>query len=286
MKVLAHYLIVLCLLLSAGSAQAKKQKTESYSDSTPLGDAETAELQLELGLAKLDLKAGESKTLIDINGRFLPDRSDPRLEVDRDGTKAYIFFTNDLRESYRDKNKIKDEEYYDVRLSDVPVYDIDLDIGLGDCAIDLDKLKIERLKFQAGLAESYVSMDTPNPIRARRVEIEAGLGELEALGIGNLRFDLLQVESGLGDVELDLRGFEGKGEVELSIGLGSCKVILPKSVGARVYYDDSFLSSSSFKGFDEVRNGVYETENFDSAESTLEIEASVGMGHLRITRRD
>lgn len=286
MKIQARNLLVLALLLVATSAFAK-EKTEPYSDSAKLEGAKRAELQIDLGLAELDMKAGESKTLIDISGRYVPKRSRPRLEVDREGDVAYIMFTNDLRTNSDTNNrKSKDNEYYDVRISDKPIYSMNLDVGLGSCTMNLDKLTVERFVFNAGLADAYLQMETPNTVRANRVELETGLGELQAIGMGNLRFELLKIESGLGDVELDLRGYEGRGEVEMSIGLGSCKMILPKEIGARIYYDDNFLSSSDFDGFEEVRNGVYETENYDTAESLLDIDASVGMGHLTITRRD
>jgi hypothetical protein len=45
------------------------------------------------------------------------------------------------------------------------------------------------------------------------------------------------------------------------------------------------MSSISLDDMDEVRNGIWETEGYDSAEHRLTIDASVGMGSLKLIRR-
>lgn len=263
-------------------------RLEPYEDSAPLDGAKEAEVQINLGLAKLELRAGDSKTLIEIHGEYDPEESDPQLRIDRRGDRAVINFDNREHRRNRHRNRDSDFESEDkfwITLSPKPLIDLDINVGLGKCVIDLDKLRIENLELDSGLSETDVSLDSPNPEGARRVTLKSGLGELKTNQLGYLRFQRLRVEGGLGDVELDLRGFEGDGIVDLNVGLGSCRLTVPMDVDVRIYYESNFLSSIDLDGFDKVAKNEYESEGFGKSKSTLEIDASVGMGNLTITRR-
>ncbi len=264
-------------------------RLEPYEDSAPLDDVKQADVRINLGLARIELQAGENDVLIDVSGEYDPRESQPELRVDRRGDRAVVRFDNRNENKYKHHNRrgadVESEDHFQVRLSPKPLTDLELDVGLGKCDLNLDKLRVGRLELDAGLSEVDVSMDSPNSERASRVTLKSGLGEVKTHQIGYLRFDRLHVEGGLGDVELDLRGFEGDGTVDLNVGLGSCRITVPKDVDVRVFYDSNFMSSIDLDGFKRVSKNEYESEGFGSAKSTLEIDASVGMGNLTITRR-
>jgi len=263
-------------------------RTEEYDETEPLEGAEEIEFELELGFAEISLRAGDAGDLFRISGTYDPEYSDPQVSVIRRGKSAFVSFDNNNRNNSRDFNKFKDSEindYYEIRLSPKPKTSLDMSLGLGECDINLDKLQIDELKLESGLSEVTVGLERANEIRAKRVSLETGLGELKSYNLGFLRFDRLNVESGLGDVDLDLRGFEGEAYVSLSIGLGSCDLTVPKDAGVRVYYKDNFMSSIELDGFDKRTSDTYQTDNWDSAKSHIEIDASIGMGSLNVFRR-
>jgi hypothetical protein len=111
------------------------------------------------------------------------------------------------------------------------------------------------------------------------------------VGSGSCTFDLtdlrisdLFIDGGSGSVDLSLpanRSFE----VEISGGSGSMDIVLPPSVGARVNLDSgsgSFNPDGRFRLVAGERggDGVWETENFDTAEQTIQFEIDQGSGSL------
>ncbi|MFH0881526.1 MAG: LiaF domain-containing protein [bacterium] len=262
---------------------------ESYEKSAPLEDTKESDVRINLGLARIDLLAGDKDELISISGEYNPVDSDPRLQVDRRGDRTVVTFKNQNdRRSYRHGNRnrdFKNEDRYRIRLSTIPLTDLSVDVGFGEYELNLDRLRLDNIELNSGFSEMRVSLDSPNKERASRVSIKSGLGELKTDHFGFLYFDRLKVEGGLGDLKLDLRGFEGDGVVDLNIGLGSCHITVPEDVDVRIYYSGNFLSSIDLNGFNKVSRTEYESKGFGNSKSTLEIDASVGMGNLTVERR-
>ncbi|MDP8207549.1 MAG: LiaF-related protein [Candidatus Electryonea clarkiae] len=269
-------LLGICFLsstLEARDYQSKKLIEE-------LGSVKSAEIQIELGLAEVDIKPGVSNQLISLDAYYDLDYVDPVLEVERDGDHAYILIkTNDLKKF---KNRNNSEDKYSIKLSPSPELNLMLEIGLGDNELDLSNLKIKRLSVEAGLSGTSLVVENPNQVRADRITIESGLGEFSSDHLGFLRFDRFDFSGGLGSAEVDLRGFEGEADVNLEVGLGSIELILPRNVGVRLDYEESFLSSVDFEDFEKVGKGRYESEGYDQKQHHLYIDLSVGLGSADI----
>jgi hypothetical protein len=113
------------------------------------------------------------------------------------------------------------------------------------------------------------------------------------VGSGSSSFDLtdlqivdLFVDSGSGSVELSLPP-SSSFQVQLYGGSGSIDVILPRDVGARVDVDSgsgSFKPDGRFQLVAGERggDGVWETENYDTAEHRVRFEIDQGSGSLSI----
>jgi predicted membrane protein len=280
--------LLLAGILSTGVALAAGP-LESYDKREPLEDTKKSDIRIDLGLARLDLLAGEKDDLIHVSGEYDPMDSDPKLQVDRRGDRTVVTFKNQNdRRSNRRKNRDRDfdsEDRYRIELSPIPLTDLSVDVGFGNCNLNLDQLRLDNIELNAGFSEMSVNLDSPNPERASRVSIKSGIGELKTDHFGFLRFDRLKIEGGMGDLKLDLRGFDGNGVVDLNVGLGSCSVTVPEDVDVRIYYDGNFLSSIDLDGFNKVSRTEYESDGYGQSKSTLEIDASVGMGNLRVERR-
>jgi len=112
-------------------------------------------------------------------------------------------------------------------------------------------------------------------------------------GSGSCDFDLtdlqisdLMIDSGSGSIDLSLPSgstFEG----DIDSGSGAVEIILPEGVGMRVVLDSG---SGSFRPDDRFQlvsgerddDGVWETENFDTAEHTIMLEIDQGSGSITI----
>lgn len=277
------------LLLSAVSiavAKDREPRIENFSESKPLDGVKSAEIRVELGLAEFTLKAGASKTLAQFDAIYDARYTKPSFDYERDGDRAFVLIETKDVKKWKHKDEDRQEAEYRVYLSPEPEIDLKCEVGLGDNELDLTGLKMNRVDLESGLAETDIIVAKPNSIRTKEIEIESGLGELNTDHLGNLRFDRLSLEGGLGSSNLDLRGFEGEGEVVIAVGMGDCTLILPESVGVRLIHEESFMSSVDTRGFVKVDDDRYESQDYDSKESHLLIELEVGMGSVDIEWRN
>jgi hypothetical protein len=271
--------IALALLLTAGLLVAKQLERKTYME--PVDGIEEAEVTFEMGLCEMDLMPGKKEDLIHVDAMYDPEYFIPDFRVERQGSKAYVYL-NPRSEKDQKKNIDSDEHYYEIKLSPSVKLNLNFEIGLGEHDLDLDGLQVERIRMESGLAETRVRLKEPNPIRAKSVTIETGLGEFHGEGIGYLRFDRLELENGLGEATVDFTGYEGNGEAKLSVGLGDVEVILPKGLGVRVFYDDGLFSSVDMEGLKSVGRDLWESDNYDTAEHKLTLDLEVGMGSMDI----
>ncbi len=118
----------------------------------------------------------------------------------------------------------------------------------------------------------------------RNMNIETGLGSFEARGLGNANISIFSLECGLGSSFLVFNGdFEGALRADVSVGLGSVDIEIPKNVVVEIRSESSFLSSVSFDNFDKIRSGLYRSENWDSdAKTKIIFDISVGMGSANV----
>lgn len=272
-----------CVMVLAGTAAA--DPLEEMTKSEPLDGAESLDLSVELGLAEVDLRAGEEDVLVTFHALYNDRFVDPEFDVQRSGTKARVKIRSDDHGRKRERD-IDDDQLYEVRISPNVDLFLDCDMGLAENRIDLTGLRVKEFILDAGLAETRITVDRPNALRTEVIEISSGLGEVETEYLGNLKFDRLEVDGGMGSVTLDLRGYEGRGKVSVDIGMGSATLILPENVGVQVEYEKSMMSSVNLDDFNKVARDLYESEGYEDKEHRLEIQLSVGMGSVDLRWRN
>jgi len=259
---------------------------ETFSEKIPADDSiKTLDVNIDLGIADFELMAAVDSNLVTFDVEYNPKYLEPEFDFEKDGEHAYVYMGIDS-DYNNHKKKDMDDTRFEVTLSKDVEIEMSCDLGLSDNTLDLSALKIKRLEMDSGLSSTEILLTEANPIRSDLVEIECGLGEFDSDHIGYLLFDELVVEGGLGDISLDLRGYEGDGVVEVSVGMGSCTLIIPRDVGVKLRYDKGLFSSVDAPRFERVRGNLYKSRNYSDKESTLDIDVSVGMGSVDIRWRD
>ena len=115
--------------------------------------------------------------------------------------------------------------------------------------------------------------------------LDAGSGSCD-FDLRDLRVGELVLDAGSGSIDLTLPS-ESTLDGRIDGGSGSIVITLPEGVGARVVLDSgsgSFHPDERFRLVDGERNddGVWETDDFDSAEYTVELSIDQGSGSIRI----
>lgn len=283
MKMRQYVLVAIAVLAVAALAVAGKRI--SFSHSEPVAGARFLEVQADLALAETTIRAGKQDVLVQFSGRYDARNDEPTLEINRSGRKAYVRLDSGGHIGLFGGRDGDESGEFTVEISPDVELALRCDVGLGDNTIDLTGLKLQRLDIDADLSSTEIVMNERNELAADRVEIDTGLGSMTSEFLGHLRFRRMIIDAGMGDITLDLRGYEGHGTMDVSVGMGDCELILPRGLGVRVYHEKGFMSSVDLEGLEKVHEGVWESEDYDSAEHTLDIDLSVGMGSADVRWR-
>jgi hypothetical protein len=119
------------------------------------------------------------------------------------------------------------------------------------------------------------------------LNLDSGSGRCD-FDLSGLQVNNLVVDSGSGAVDLTLPA-DSSFEASIDSGSGRIAITLPKGVGARVVLDSgsgAFRPDERFEmvGGERGDDSVWETENYDSAEVTIQLEIDQGSGALIIAK--
>ncbi len=140
--------------------------------------------------------------------------------------------------------------------------------------------------FEAYIAGGSGSTDINLPDGAGgRAASDSGNGSFD-FDLSDLQVSELYLDAGSGSGDLMLPP-DSTFEAYIEGGSGSIDITLPDGVGARVEIDSgsgSFNPDSRFRLVDGERgdDGVWETDDYDSAEYVVELSIDQGSGSVRI----
>ena len=105
-----------------------------------------------------------------------------------------------------------------------------------------------------------------------------GIGDFNGRKLGNLRAERVNLEVGLGNMDMDFTGdVIEDSDISAEVGLGSLDILLPEEVNGYVDVNKSFLSSVSLPpGFTSERT---------PGRKTVQIRIDVGVGSVDVRQR-
>ncbi len=190
---------------------------------------------------------------------------------------------DDEREVHLDD--IEEGTWYLQSTGSVPL-NISAELGLGRGEFDLTGLQIRSMKIEAGASSIALKCNEPNKQTIELLHLESGVGKLTADNLCNLNFREMKFDGGVGGYELDFGGtLRRDADVKLNVGLGSIRVYIPESIGAKIIYSESWVSKISLDPqFIERDENVYMTDNFKTSSARLTIRIEAGLGSIKVIR--
>ncbi|MEW6061627.1 MAG: LiaF domain-containing protein [Bacteroidota bacterium] len=181
--------------------------------------------------------------------------------------------------------KFKPDEWYVKLTNEVPL-SIEAELGAGKSDFDFTGLRINELSISTGASSSKIRFDEKNESEIRELQIETGVSKFVAEGLNNANFRKMKFEGGVGSYYLDFSGeLHRTVDVNISVGLGSLTIVVPRSIGVRVKYEDSWLSNFTIDDeFIRRKKGTYESENYEQAEGRMDIFIESGLGSVKVKR--
>lgn len=287
-------LIVLCTLGASACAfvdhHTAPEIITNFSDARPFSNESDLRVTVNFPIGHIIVEAapGDALYSLDVDydaSRFRPEAKyqDGHLDFRLRGNHSLDLDTDRLRLSFG--NGFKSFELKNrliLRISPKTKLDLNLQAGLGETKINLSHMTTRGLQIQSGVSSTFISCDTPNSIACERLHMKAGVGEFEAIQLGNLNFDSLDFEGGVGSSRLDFAGqWHKNATVSVKMGIGELQIKLPREVAAQVDTEKKFLSGLHLESFFQ-RGSSYFSDNFDSSSIKLRFRLHTGIGSIQV----
>lgn len=244
------------------------------------------DVELNLTVGRYDIVACEpaDSLLGIITGNYDQSRFDYTLDLRERHDRADLYFATETIGHHLSDWKDVDNDFEFSFSPDVELR-LNLDIGASESHFDFSDLSISELDLNVGAADAEVSFPTLNGTEMKYLTIDAGACKLHVYNLGNARFSHMKFNGGVGSFLLDFTGdLDHEASADISVGLGSLKIVLPRDIGIRVESEENWLSSVDLpkRRFNRVEDDVYETDNFKSAKRRLTLYLDVGLGSTDI----
>lgn len=221
------------LLLAGCASEAKVGAVQTESQSVELGDAKSVRVEIDLGAGELMVAGGAEKLLeaeFTYNVAKLEpqvDYSDGKLVVqhpDANGLPALQNLTDFRNEwSLRLNNDIPMDLSVnmgagtsDLQLADLSLTSLDVSLGAGNSTIDLSGGWGSDLDATIDAGAGDITVRLPSEIGVR-VEVEAGLGTIDAPGLKQDGDVYTNSAYGVSDVTLQVHIEAGIGRINLEV---------------------------------------------------------------------
>lgn len=266
-----------CLL----SVSVMADRIENVSESFDADGAKEIEVEGDFGLGRLIINPADMDEVAKFEIEYDSRRIRHYLDYSTRGNTGYLEFGTKNRRSFHGDDIIND---WEILLSTKYPTDLSLDIGACEATIDLGGIPLTEVALDIGAVDGEITFSKKNPIRMENFDLDIGASSIELSQLGNANFEYMAFDCGAASCKLDFSGdWEGSAEIQIDVGVGSAKIIIPKDLDVRIMTDsDGWFSSIDFHNdeLEELRDGVYETEGYRKAEIRLLIEVDVGMGSV------
>ncbi len=158
-----------------------------------------------------------------------------------------------------------------------------VELGAGSADLDVTGLRLRQLAIESGAGNVRLRVAEPNMEPMKRVSIETGIGSFQSQSLGNLGFETLQFEGGMGSYALDLTGAVRNGATVMTdVGMGTMVLTLPTGVGVAMRNEESWFTSSRLEGFVQTGKARYESVDSQYAQRKMLVRMQAGMGSVRV----
>jgi hypothetical protein len=281
----AHVLVLLTTAIVSGCATEREQAWRTVSAARQRDAGDSLRLRVNLSGGSLRLTPAEPTQLYDYSMRY----DAARYRVERRFDSASHTLALRLEGGRRTIQALAKDDEERARLTlavarETPL-DVALHLGAVEADLDFGSLAVDQLNVESAASEASLRFATPNPRRMRALRFDVGAAAIEATGVGNANVEHVDVDCGAGALALDFSGaWASDIDARLRVRLGAVTLRVPREVGIRARVDLT-VGDFSREAFRE-RDGAHYSENWDSAQRRLTIDASILLGTLEIERID
>jgi len=285
MRELFKFSITVTALLFSGCEIEDRLPAEmvSIEKAQPIGGEESLDAEIKFDIGSLEISGDAARNVYSLNLDYDRARFEPDIRYDApDGSEGVLKVALESTRKLSLRNEVKKNRLH-LNLTDSLPVRLQVNTGVGESRLSLSGIRLARLDIGAGVGGTRISSYEPNPVVCERIQMENGVGSLEAVGLGNLNFRRFEFEGGVGGAELDFSGeWQEDADVRIEVGIGGVTMRMPRSVGVRVDAEKNFLSGVHLEGF-QKRGSEYYSENYDNARIRVTVRVTTGIGGFKFT---
>jgi hypothetical protein len=167
----------------------------------------------------------------------------------------------------------------------VPI-SFDIEQGVGKGYYDMTGLQVKDFTLSNGASDVVLVFNEPNSEVIDNLSVESGVSKFSGLHLGNANFRRFRFEGGVGSSSLDFSGqLSGEVDVDVELGLGALTILVPQETGARVFYDEGWMSKIDYDDdFSKTGETQYSSENYPTARGKMNVRIEAGLGRVRLRR--
>jgi len=249
---------------------------------------------ISTGFGKINVAKGEPEKIVIAEGYYKDATTLPMtVEYDIRNRIGYLDLSlgEDDHSEHRKKGSFKfsglEGGKWDLKFSTAIPISFDVELGVAKGEFDLTGLQVKDFKLSAGASDVAVTFNAPNTSSIDEMSIECGVGKFDGRNLGNANFKSFRFEGGVGAATLDFGGkIQNEVDVDVQVGMGVCTIILPKEVGARVFFEESLVSKIDCdKGIRASGDNEYVSDNYKNAAGRMNIRIEAGLGSVKVKRK-
>lgn len=235
-------------------------------------------LSLAVGACRLAVKPGAPEPWV--TGSYADPSGALPYKVAREGGSVRI--TQEARVAEM-LGLFKGAPAFDLRLGTARPFDLSVESGASDNALELGGLPLTGLTLRQGAGKLACRFSTPNPTELGKLEVEAGAVGLEIAGLGHAGFGEMRLDGGAAAYDLDFSGaLRRDGRVRISTGVSAVTLRIPAGTAAKIYPESILGGLDVGDGFTK-REGAFCTQAaLSGGAPVLIVEAKVALGSLAL----
>ena len=245
-------LIAVSMVLAGCAETVEIGDLVEESRSVEMGDAQSVEADITMGLGKLVITGGADDLMEADLTYNVPDWK-PELDYRVRGEEGHLVVRQPSSRDLGWSRRVRYE--WDLRFKEGVPLDFTVELGAGRSYLEIGSLDV------------------------RRLDLDAGAGEVEIDLTGQPTLEELEIETGAGSVTVDMTGqWRADLEADISGGVGKLVLRLPRDVGVRVDVEKG-IGRIKADGFTR-RGGAYVNEAYGESDVTLRIDCTTGIGEI------
>jgi len=268
-------LILLFLIFFVIAYESMADEINGENRVIPLGEVNSLKVSIKFGAGKLDLISGQ-EDVFEGSFQYVKSILKPNIRYEILGETGILTLSQsikkDLNLSFPQKN------IWNLKLpSSVPLQ-LYINTATYSGDIDLTNLQIENFYLNSGASQTNIVFNQPNLIDLKNINIKTGASTIKILGLANANFNEMNFTGGAGSYTFDFSGnLTKKSKVNINVGVAKIILKIPSNMGAKIIFRNFPASKLDIRGFIEINDQTYISQEYGKSTAELDIEIKGGL---------